>query len=59
MTKKIKEEEEIVDSIKIAAQAFFKANKKDIYLQGHEPYKVSTGVLGLDFCLGGGILAAD
>lgn len=57
MNKKIKEEEEIVDSVKVAAKAFFKMNKDSIYSEGVESYKVSTGVLGLDFILGGGILS--
>jgi hypothetical protein len=57
MAKAPKKEEENVDSVKIAAQAFFKANKEIIYTPDRvsEPYYVSTGVIGLDACLGGGI----
>lgn len=48
-------EEENVDSVKIAAQNFFKSNKDIIYNDPCEPYKVSTGVMSLDYLLGGGI----
>ena len=53
--KKDKEEGENVDSVQVAAQAFFKMNKDDIYTDVSEPYKVSTGVLALDSLLDGGI----
>ncbi len=52
--KSIDKEEEI-DSVKIAAQSFFKAHKDDIYTDPSEPFKISTGVFGLDFLLDGGI----
>lgn len=52
---KTKDPEVIVDSVKLAAENFFKANKKDIYTEGVEPYKVSTGVMALDSILGGGL----
>lgn len=47
--------EENVDSIKVAAQNFFKSNRKNIYSEAEEPYKVSTGVFKLDYLLGGGV----
>lgn len=46
----------IVDSVKIAAESFYKANKSEIYGEYHDPYKVSTGVLSLDLILGGGVM---
>lgn len=52
---KIDKEDDVVDSVKIAAQSFFKSNKKDIYTDVSEPFKVSTGVMGLDYLLDGGI----
>lgn len=51
----IEEKNEVVDSVKIAAQSFFKANKNNIYTDVSEPFKVSTGVFGLDQILDGGI----
>jgi len=52
-----KEKEEFIDSVKIAAENFFKANKDNIYSpdQVSEPFTVSTGVIGLDTMLGGGV----
>lgn len=55
MAKSKKEETGIVDSVKLAAESFYKANKNDIYGEYHDPYKVSTGVMSLDILLGGGI----
>jgi hypothetical protein len=57
MAKKIPEKEEAVDSVKIAAENFYKANKENIYTPDRvsEPFMVSTGVIGLDSQLGGGI----
>lgn len=52
---KAKKEDESVDSVKIAAEQFFKINKDIIYNDPLEPYKVSTGVMSLDYLLGGGI----
>lgn len=54
---KPKKEEENVDSVKIAAENFFKANKEHIYTEDRvsEPFFVSTGVIGLDSMLGGGV----
>lgn len=52
---KEKKAEETVDSVKLAAQSFFKANKDEIYTLSSEPYKVSTGVFELDYLLGGGV----
>lgn len=50
-------DEESVDSVKVAAQNFFKANRANIYSEDQvaEPFFVSTGVIGLDAMLGGGI----
>lgn len=45
----------IVDSVKIAAESFYKANKSEIYGEYHDPYKVSFGVFSLDVLTGGGI----
>jgi hypothetical protein len=55
MAKIPKNKDENVDSVKMAAENFFKSNKDVIYNDPCEPYKVSTGVIGLDFLLGGGI----
>jgi hypothetical protein len=54
---KSKKEEENVDSVKIAAENFFKVNKDHIYTENRvsEPFFVSTGVIGLDSMLGGGV----
>ena len=53
---KIKKEEGIlVDSVKLAAESFYKANKDNIYGEYHDFYKVSTGIMSLDVLLGGGI----
>ncbi len=52
-----KEDGEVVDSVKMAAQQFFKTNKEHIYTeeQASDAFFVSTGVIGLDSMLGGGI----
>lgn len=57
MAKKQQEKEEIVDSVKVAAENFFKANKASIYTEElvSDPFMVSTGVIGLDTMLGGGV----
>ena len=57
MAKKTQEKEEVVDSVKIAAENFYKANKANIYTpdQVSDPFTVSTGVIGLDTQLGGGV----
>lgn len=57
MAKKQIEKEEVVDSVKIAAENFFKSNKEHIYTEElvSEPFTVSTGIIGLDTMLGGGI----
>ena len=54
---KEKKQEENIDSVKLAAQNFFKSNKADIYTEDrvNEPFFVSTGVIGLDSMLGGGV----
>ena len=54
---KEKKSEENIDSIKVAATNFFKSNKADIYTEDrvNEPFFVSTGVIGLDSMLGGGV----
>ena len=52
---KIIKKDEIVDSVKMAAESFFKNNKDDIYTNPSEPFKVSTGVFTLDSILEGGI----
>ena len=54
---KEKKQEENIDSIKVAATNFFKSNKADIYTEDrvNEPFFVSTGVIGLDSMLGGGV----
>lgn len=54
---KIKSEksDEIVDSVRLAAQSFYKINKNHIYTDVSEPFKVSTGVMSLDTVLDGGI----
>ena len=49
------QEPESVDSVKIAAESFFKSNKDDIYTDPSESFKVSTGVFSLDQILDGGI----
>jgi RecA/RadA recombinase len=55
MAKQTKDKTETVDSVKMAAVNFFKSNEQDIYINGVEPYKVSTGVMALDSILDGGI----
>jgi hypothetical protein len=57
MPPKAKEKEEVVDSVKVAATSFFKAHKDDIYTEDRasKPFYVSTGVIGLDTMLGGGV----
>jgi len=52
-----KKDEEDIDSVKVAAKAFFTANKTHLYTEDRiaEPYTVSTGIIGLDSMLGGGI----
>ncbi len=56
MAKKDKEvKEETVDSVKLAAKAFYKNNKEHIYNDPDEPFKVSTGVFSIDEHLDGGI----
>jgi len=52
---KQKKEDEVVDSVKLAAESFFKTNKANIYTDVSEPFKVSTGVFNLDQILDGGI----
>lgn len=54
---KTKNTEEVVDSVQMAAKAFFKNNKEHIYTNDlvSEPFVVSTGVSDLDQILGGGI----
>lgn len=47
--------DEEIDSVKVAAQSFFKSNQKDIYTDVSEPFKVSTGVMKLDYLLDGGV----
>lgn len=49
------DKDENVDSVKVAAQQFFKNYKEDIYNDVLEPYKVPTGVFSLDYLLDGGI----
>lgn len=56
MAKQKKEETGLVDSVKMAAESFYKANKSEIYGEYHDPYKVSTGVMSLDLILGGGVI---
>ena len=53
--KNIEKDNEIVDSVKIAAESFFKNNKDNIYTDVSQPFKISTGVLDLDQILDGGI----
>lgn len=53
MAKPKKEEAGLVDSVKVAAESFYKANKGEIYGEYHDPYKVSFGVFGLDVMTGG------
>lgn len=57
MAKDKKKEEPVVDSVKLAATNFFKANSAHIYTPDRvcEPFFVSTGVIGLDAMLGGGV----
>ena len=54
---KEKKSEDNIDSIKVAAENFFRSNKEHIYTEDKvlEPFFVSTGVIGLDSMLGGGI----
>lgn len=47
--------DEVIDSVKLAAEQFFKANQKHIYNDPDEPYKVSSGIISLDSSLDGGI----
>jgi hypothetical protein len=49
------EKDENIDSVKLAAQSFFKSNKEHIYTDVSEPFKVPTGVFSLDCLLDGGI----
>lgn len=55
--KQEKEKEELVDSVKVAAENFYKANKDIIYTDDlvSEPFTITTGVIGLDTMLGGGV----
>jgi hypothetical protein len=48
-------EDEVVDSVKMAAESFYRSNKNNIYTEVSEPFKVSTGVFSLDQILEGGI----
>lgn len=52
-----KKEEEIIDSVKLAAEQFFDKNKEHIYTPERcsEPFFTSTGVIGIDSMLGGGV----
>jgi hypothetical protein len=59
MAKIPKNKDENVDSVKMAAENFFKSNKDIIYNDPCEPYKVSTGVGSLDYLLGGGISSSS
>lgn len=52
---KTEKTEEVVDSVQLAAKAFIKNNKTDIYNDPMPSYKVSTGVFSLDYLLGGGL----
>ncbi len=49
--------EEVVDSVQIAAKAFFKNNKESIYTKDlvSEPFVVSTGISQIDQILDGGV----
>ncbi len=50
---KIKKEEENIDSVKHAAEVFYKMNKDVIYNDPMPPIFTSTGVLSIDYLLGG------
>lgn len=54
---KQKKDEEIVDSIKLAAKQFYSVNKEYIYTEERcsPPFTVSTGIIGIDSMLGGGV----
>lgn len=56
---KSKKEEpvESIDSVRIAAKNFYKANSSYIYTEDRvsESYLVSTGIIGLDAIIGGGV----